>query len=84
MHGQQRGDSTKRISMISRKRNEEPMEIMLRNKIIPFKENAHFLDSRLNWEEHIKSQSKKSIRHYKSVSRKEKGRRSENPKNCTV
>ena len=40
-----------------RKRNEEPIEIMLRSKIIPYKESTQFLgmalDSRLNWEEHI-------------------------------
>ena len=38
------------------------------------------LDSRLNWEEHIKSQSKESIKYYKSGSRKEIGSRSENHK----
>ena len=40
-----------------RKRNEEPLEIKLRNEIIPFKESTQFqgmtLDSRLHWEEHI-------------------------------
>ena len=40
-----------------RKRNEEPLEIMLRNEIITSKENTQLLgmtlDSRLNWEEHI-------------------------------
>ena len=40
-----------------RKRNEEPIEIMVRNKIIPSKKSTQFLgmtlDSRLNWEEHI-------------------------------
>ena len=45
------------VSMIFRKRNEEPLEIMLRNEIIPSKENTQFLgmtlDNRLNWEEHI-------------------------------
>ena len=43
--------------MTFRNRNEEPIEIMLRNKIIPFKESTQFLDMtldrRLNWEEHI-------------------------------
>ena len=40
-----------------KKRNEVPLEIMLRNEIMPSKESAQFLgmtlDSRLNWEEHI-------------------------------
>ena len=40
-----------------RKRNEEPIEIMLRNEIISFIESTYFLgitlDSRLKWEEHI-------------------------------
>ena len=40
-----------------RKRNEEQIEIMLRNKIIPSKEGTQFLgmtlDNRLNWEENI-------------------------------
>ena len=40
-----------------RKRNNEPIEITLRNKIITNKENTQFLgmtlDSRLNWEEHV-------------------------------
>ena len=43
--------------MVFRKRNEEPLEIMLRNEFIPSKESTQFLgmtlDSRLNWEEHI-------------------------------
>ena len=40
-----------------RKRNEEPIEIMLRSKIIPYKESTQSLrmtlHSRLNWEGHI-------------------------------
>ena len=40
-----------------RKRNEEPLEIKLRNETIPFKESTEFLgmtlDSRLNWKEHV-------------------------------
>ena len=47
----------KTISMIFRKRNEKPLEIMMRNEIIPSKECTQFLgmtqDSRLNWKEHI-------------------------------
>ena len=80
----------KSVSMKFRKRrnrNEEPLEIMLRNKIIPSKDISQFLgmtlDSRLNWEEHInklKAKSKESIKYYKSGSGKEMGRRSENPK----
>ena len=41
-----------RVFRKRRKRNEEPLEIMLRNEIIPFKVNTQFLrmtlDSRLN------------------------------------
>ena len=76
----------KTVSMTFRKRNEEPIEIMLRNKIVPSKESTQFLrmtlDIRLNWQEHkqIKSQSKESSKYYKSGSRKEMGRRSENHK----
>ena len=37
-----------------RKRNKEPIEIMLKNEILPSKENTQFLrmtlDSKLNWE----------------------------------
>ena len=47
----------KTVSIIFRKRNEEPIEIMQRNKIILSKESTNFvgmtLDSRLNWGEHI-------------------------------
>ena len=50
----------KTVSMIfrkRRKRNEDPIEIMLRNEIIPSKERPYFLgmtlDSILNWEKHI-------------------------------
>ena len=43
--------------MTFKKRKEEPIEIMLRNEIIPSKENTQFLgmtlDNRLNWEKHI-------------------------------
>ena len=52
--------------MIFRKRNEEPMEIMLRNKIKPSKESMHFLwmslNSRLNWKKHIKKLRAKAKR----------------------
>ena len=48
------------VSMIFRKKrnkNEEPMEIILSNEIIPSKESTHFLgmaqDSRLNYKKHI-------------------------------
>ena len=48
---------SKTISMTFANRNEEPIEIMLRNKIIPSIESTQFmgttLDSRLNWEKHI-------------------------------
>ena len=43
--------------MTFRKRNEEQIKIMLRNKVISSKESTQFLrmtlDSSLNWEEHI-------------------------------
>ena len=52
--------------MVFRKKNEEPLEIMLRNKIIPSKESTQFLgmklDSRLNWEEHINKLKTKTKR----------------------
>ena len=48
---------SKTISMTFRKRNEEPIEIMLRNEIMLSKKSTQFLgmtlDCRLNWEEHI-------------------------------
>ena len=69
--------------MVIRKRNEEPLEIMLRNEIIPSKESTQFLgitlDSRLNWEDHIKklrAKAKRALNTIKVVS--------ENPKKCTV
>ena len=47
----------KTVRIIFRKRNEKPIEIMLRNEIIPSIESTKFLgitlDSRLKWEEHI-------------------------------
>ena len=50
--------SKKPVSIIFRKRNKEPMEIMLRNEKIPSTENIHFLRltlySRLNCEEYVK------------------------------
>ena len=55
--------TNKTVNMIFRKRNEE---IMLRNKIIPFKESIQFLgmtlDGRLNWEEHINKLRAKAMR----------------------
>ena len=46
-----------KISMISRKREKEPIEIVVINKITPSKERTQYLvmtlESRLNWEEHI-------------------------------
>ena len=62
----------KTVSMIfgiRSKRNEEPVEIMLRIKIIPYKESTRSLgitlDNRLSWEKQIESQSKESIKYYK-------------------
>ena len=61
--------TSKTISMTFRKRkkrNEEPLEIKLRNETIPFKESTQFLgmtlDSRLNWEEHINNLKAKAKR----------------------
>ena len=72
MYGQQRGawhispTNSKHDIKKRRKRNEEPMEIMLKNKIKPSKESTHFLgmriDSRLNWEEHINKSRAKAKR----------------------
>ena len=52
--------------MTFRKRNEEPMEIMLKNKIIPSKDSTQVLrmtlDGRLNWEKHFnKLRAKKKL-----------------------
>ena len=41
------------VSMIFRKKIEEPIEIIMRNKIIPSKESTQFLGMTLNREEHI-------------------------------
>ena len=58
---------SKTVSMKFRKRNKEPIEIMLRNKIIPSKESTQFLGitlvSGLNWEEHINKLSVKAKKH---------------------
>ena len=66
----------KTASIIFRKRNEEPIKIMLRNEIIPSKESTLFLgmtlDSKLNWEDHInklRAKIKKNIKYYKGGSR---------------
>ena len=67
-------------SMVFRKRNEESLEIMLRNEIIPSKESTQFLamalDSRLNWEEHfnkLKAKAKRALNTIKVVARKKWG-----------
>ena len=48
---------SKAVSMIFRKRNEEPIEIVLGNKVKLSIESTQFLrmrlDIRLNWDEHI-------------------------------
>ena len=56
--------TSKKVNIVfrkRRKRNKEPMEITLRNKIIPNEESTQFLgmslDSGLNWEEHIESET---------------------------
>ena len=64
----------KTVSKIFRKRNEEPMEIMLRNNIIPSKVSTQFLgmtlDSMLYWEEHInklRAKAKRALNNIKVV-----------------
>ena len=63
--------------MTFRKRNEEPLDIKLRNEAIPFKESTQFLgmtlDSRLNWEEHInnlKAKAKRALNTMKAIAGK--------------
>ena len=65
------------IFMKRRKRNEEPIEIMLKNKIIPLKESTQFLgmtlDSKLNWEVHIvriRAKAKRALNTIKVVAGK--------------
>ena len=60
-----------------RKRNEEHLEIKLRDETIPFKESTRFLgmtlDSRLNWEEYInnlKAKAKRSLNTMKAIAGK--------------
>ena len=60
-----------------RKRNEEPIEITLRNKIIPNKGSTQFLgmtlDSKLNWEKQIdkvRAKTKREINTIKVVAGK--------------
>ena len=63
-----------------RKRNEESLEIKLRNETIPFKKSTQFLgmtlDSRLNWEEHInnlKAKAKRALNTMKAIAGKKMG-----------
>ena len=67
--------------MTFRKRNEEPIEIKLRNQILPSKESTQFLgmkrDSRLNCEEHInevRAKAKRALYIIKVVAEKREGR----------
>ena len=60
-----------------RKRNEEQLEIKLRNEAIPFKESTRFLgmtlDIRLNWEKHInnlKAKAKRALNTLKAIAGK--------------
>ena len=60
-----------------RKRNEEPIEINLRNEAILFKESTQYqgmtLDSRLNCEEHInnlKAKAKRALNTMKAIAEK--------------
>ena len=67
--------TSKTISMTFRKRNEEPLEIKLRNETIPFKESTQFLGmtlhSRLNWEEHINNlKAKRALNTMKAIAGK--------------
>ena len=69
--------------MTFRKRNEEPIEIVLRNKIIPSTGDV----SRLNWEEHIKklrAKSKRALNTIKVVKGKKMSRMLENPKKSCI
>ena len=69
--------SSKTVTMTfrkRRKREEEPIEITPRNQIIPYRESTQFLgmtlDSRLNWDEQDKSQSKIALNIIKIVAGK--------------
>ena len=57
--------------MIFRKRNKEPIEIKLRNQMIPCKESNQFLgmtvDSRLNGEEHTNTVRAKAKRAFNTI-----------------
>ena len=73
-----------------KKRNEEPIEIMLKHQIMLCKESTQFLamtlDSRLNWEEHInkvRAKAKRAFNFIRMVAEKME-RRMKTPKNCTV
>ena len=73
-----------------RKRNKEPVEIMLKKRIILSKENTQFLgmtlDSRLNLKEHINKlrAEQKNIKYYKGGSRIKWGGYQKTLKSCTV
>ena len=63
-----------------RKRNDEPIEVMLRNISIPSKNSAQVLgitlDSRLNWEEHInklRAKVKRALNTIREVAEKKWG-----------
>ena len=71
----------------SRIRNEEPIEIMLRNKILPSKESTQFLgitlDIRLNWKEYISKlrvKAKRALNTIRVVAGKKWKGYQENPK----
>ena len=71
--------TSKRVIMIFRKRNKEPMEIILRNQIIPCKQSTQFLgmtlDSRLNLDEHIdRVKAERALKTIKVVAGKKKGK----------
>ena len=69
------------IQESQKKTNDKPMEITLRNQIVPYKESSQFLgmtlDGRLNWEEHInwvRVKAERSINTIKVVAGKKWGK----------
>ena len=67
---------SKTVHMVFRiriKRNEDPLEITIRNQIIPCKEHTQFqemtLDNRMNWKEHIDRVRAKAKRTLSNIKR---------------
>ena len=77
--------------MVFRKRKEEPLEIMLRNEIIPYKESTELFgmtqDSKLNQLEHInklRAKAKRALSTIKVVAGKKWRGDRKTLKNCKV